>query len=309
MEKIALEIPEEYEEVRLDKCVSELMGEKLSRSAIQKWIKSGELYVNGKLEKASYCVHAEDIVSFTIPDPIETNIQPENIPLEILYEDQDLLIVNKPKGMVVHPSPGHYQGTLVNALLYHCGKELSGINGVLRPGIVHRIDKDTSGSLVVCKNDAAHQSLSAQFQVHSITRKYYAICVGNIKEEEGTIDAAIGRHPIDRKKMAITDPAKGKRAVTHYHVLERFGKYTFVSCQLETGRTHQIRVHMSSRGFPILGDMVYGHQDYKGLGQILHAGVLGFQHPRNGTYLEVEAPLPEYFQTILDHLRKSQYRN
>lgn len=305
MENIALTIPEEYDECRLDKCVSELMGEKMTRSSIQKLIKTGELTVNKKQVKASYCVHADDIVAFTIQDPIETNIVAENIPLTILYEDQDLLIVDKPKGMVVHPSAGHYQGTLVNALLYYCKDQLSGINGVLRPGIVHRIDKDTSGSLVVCKNDKAHQGLAAQFQIHSIHRKYFAICCGNIKEDEGTIDRPIGRHPIDRKKMAVVDATKGKRAVTHFHVLERFGQFTFVECMLGTGRTHQIRVHMASKGFPILGDVVYGTHDYKGMGQILHAGELGFEHPCTGEWVSVEAPLPDYFQKILSNLRKA----
>lgn len=305
MEKIELTIPEEYEDCRLDKCVSELMGEKMSRSNIQKLIKNGELTVNGKLEKASYCVSADDLVAFEIPDPIEPDMKPEDIPLSILYEDADLLIVDKPKGMVVHPAPGHYEGTLVNALLFYCRGELSGINGVLRPGIVHRIDKDTSGSLVICKNDFVHQKLAQMFQIHSITRKYYAICCGNVKEDQGTIDRPIDRHPVDRKKMCVAQKGKGRRAVTHYHVLERFGKYTFLECTLETGRTHQIRVHLASMGHPILGDMVYGNKDYKGMGQILHAGVLGFRHPRTLEYLETEAPLPPYFQTILDNLRKS----
>lgn len=301
MEKMELTIPQEYEEVRLDKCVSELMGDKLSRSSIQKMIKDGTLTVNGKTEKSSYCVKADDIVSFELSDPIELEIKEENIPLSILYEDEDLLIVDKPKGMVVHPAAGHLEGTLVNALAWHCKGKLSGINGVLRPGIVHRIDKDTSGSLVVCKNDMSHKGLAEQFQVHSITRKYYCICCGIIKEEEGTIDRPIGRHPVDRKKMCVTK--NGKRAVTHYKVLERFQKYTFLECTLETGRTHQIRVHLASIGHPILGDLVYGQQDYKGLGQILHAGVLGFQHPISGEWIEVKSELPEYFQDLLIKLR------
>ncbi len=300
-------IPEEYDECRLDKCVSELMGEKLSRSAIQKMIKSGEVQVNDKtVEKASFVVHMEDIITFSIPDPIQTDILAQDIPISVLYEDEDLLVVDKPKGMVVHPSPGHLQGTLVNALLFYCKDGLSGINGVLRPGIVHRIDMDTSGSLVVCKNDNAHQQLAARFQTHSIQRKYYAICCGNIKDDFGTIDKPIGRHPVDRKKMAVVDITKGKRAITHFHVLERFGNYTFVECSLETGRTHQIRVHMASIGFPLLGDLVYGNKDYKGMGQILHAGLLGFVHPRTGEYLEVVSPLPEYFQNILLQLRKKK---
>lgn len=303
MEEIALEITEEFEEQRLDKCVSELMGEKLSRSAVQKLIKNGELTVNGRVVKTSYTVHPEDIVEFVLQDPIEPDIVAEDIPLDILYEDDSILIVNKPKDMVVHPAAGHYNGTLVNALMFHCKGSLSGINGILRPGIVHRIDKDTSGSLVVCKNDLAHRSLADQFKVHSITRKYYAICCGNLKEDSFTVNKAIGRHPVDRKRMAITDKPDGKRAVTHFKVLERFGKYTFVECTLETGRTHQIRVHLSSVGHPILGDMIYGHQEYKGMGQVLHAGVLGIQHPVSGEYLEVSAPLPEYFEKLLKQLR------
>lgn len=303
--QISLEITEEYEDWRLDKCVSELMGEKLSRSAIQRFIKNGELTVNGKQVKNSYTVKQEDIVAFSLADPISTDILPEDIPLDILYEDRDLLIVNKPKGMVVHPAAGHDRGTLVNALMFHCADGLSGINGVLRPGIVHRIDKDTSGSIVVCKNDITHRGLAEQFKVHSITRKYYAICCGNIKEMEGTIDRWIGRHPVERKKMCITTPPDGRHAVTHYKVLEHLGKYSLVECTLETGRTHQIRVHMASIGHPILGDLVYGKQDYKGLGQMLHAGVLGFIHPVTGEYIQVEAPLPEVFTECLRKLKMS----
>ena len=305
VEEIELVIPEEYEESRVDKCVSELMGDRLSRSAIQKLIRSGELLVNGKECKTSTCVQVDDVVSFMLKDPIEPNIEAQDIPLGILYEDEDLLIVDKPKGMVVHPAAGHYEGTLVNVIMFYCKGKLSGINGVLRPGIVHRIDKDTSGSLVVCKTDAAHRKLAEKFKVHDIVRKYYCICLGNFKEDEGTIDRPIGRHPTDRKKMCVTDERSGRRAVTHYKVLERFdGKYTYLECTLETGRTHQIRVHLSSMGHPILGDIVYGQKDYHGLGQILHAGVLGFEHPITGKYLEVTAPLPEYFQEILAKLRK-----
>ena len=217
MEKIELVIPVEYEDVRLDKSVSELMGEKLSRSSIQKMIKNGELTVNGKTEKTSYQVKTDDVIAFTLKDPVEIDLKAENIPLSVLYEDDDLLIIDKPKGMVVHPAAGHAEGTLVNALAYYCKGKLSGINGVLRPGIVHRIDKDTSGSLVVCKNDTTHQGLAEQFQVHSITRRYYCICCGNVKEDEGTINKPIGRHPVERKKMCITE--NGRRAVTHYKVL------------------------------------------------------------------------------------------
>jgi len=302
MERIELVIPVEYEDVRLDKSVSELMGEKLSRSSLQKMIKNGELTVNGKTEKTSYQVKTDDVIAFTLKDPVELDIKAENIPLSVLYEDDDLLIIDKPKGMVVHPAAGHAEGTLVNALAYYCKGKLSGINGVLRPGIVHRIDKDTSGSLVVCKNDTAHQGLAEQFQVHSITRRYYCICCGNVKEDEGTINKPIGRHPVERKKMCITE--NGRRAVTHYKVLERFGKYTFLECSLETGRTHQIRVHLASIGHPILGDLVYGKQDYKGMGQILHAGVLGFKHPVTGEWIEVTSELPPYFQELLKKLRR-----
>ena len=306
MEQIELTVPEEYEEVRLDKCVSELMGEKLSRSAIQKMIKAGEMTVNGKAEKVSFALHADDVISFTLNDPIDPEIKAEDIPLTILYEDEDLLIVSKPKGMVVHPAPGHLEGTLVNALMFHCKGSLSGINGVLRPGIVHRIDKDTSGSLVVCKNDATHHALARQFAVHSITRKYYCICQGNVKEDEFTVDKAIARHPVDRKKMCVSTDKNARRAVTHGKVLERFGNYTYLECSLETGRTHQIRVHLSSLGHPILGDTIYGGKDYKEMGQILHAGVLGFVHPRTGEYLEVTCELPSYFQEILRIFRTSK---
>lgn len=305
MEELELVIPEEYDDCRVDKCVSELMGERLSRSSIQKLIKNGELLVNGKECKTSHVLHAEDFVTFTLADPIEPSIEAQDIPLSVLYEDEDLLIVDKPKGMVVHPAAGHADGTLVNALMYYCKGKLSGINGILRPGIVHRIDKDTSGSLVVCKSDRAHKVLAEKFKVHDIQRVYYCIASGNVKEEEGVIDKPIGRHPVDRKKMCVTDAKNGRRAVTHYKVLERFnGKYTFLECRLETGRTHQIRVHLASMGHPILGDLVYGQKDYKGLGQILHAGILGFTHPVTGEYLEVNAPLPAYFEELLAKLRK-----
>ena len=230
---------------------------------------------------------------------------PENIPLDILYEDEDILIVNKPKGMVVHPAAGHYSGTLVNALMYYCGNCLSGINGVMRPGIVHRIDMDTTGSLLVCKNDFAHQNLAEQLKVHSIKRVYHAIVHGNIKEDSGTINEPIGRHPTERKKMCVNHQ-NGREAVTHYKVLERFGNYTYIACKLETGRTHQIRVHMASIHHPLLGDRVYGPQKcpFPELqGQTLHAKVLGITHPRTGEYLEVDAPLPVYFERLLQKLR------
>lgn len=304
METFRLQITEEMEEERVDKCVSELMDSKISRSFLQKIIKDGKLLVNGAPVKVSHKVHADDEVEFTIPDLIQPDIEAENIPLDILYEDEALLIVNKPKGMVVHPAAGHYSNTLVNALMYHCRGQLSGINGIMRPGIVHRIDMDTSGSIVVCKNDTAHNGLAAQFKEHSITRKYYAICCGTLGAEEGTVDKPLMRHPVERKKMCIAQrPGEGKRAVTHYKVLERLGKYTYIECRLETGRTHQIRVHMAGIGHPLLGDMVYGKQDYKGLGQMLHAKTLGFVHPITGEYLEVEAPIPDYFLDCLQKYR------
>ena len=240
------------------------------------------------------------------PELQEPDIQAENIPLDILYEDSDLLIVNKPKGMVVHPSAGHYSGTLVNALMYYCKEDLSGINGVMRPGIVHRIDMDTTGSLIVCKNDFAHNSIAEQLKIHSITRVYHAIVHGVLKNDEGTINAPIGRHPIDRKKMSINEK-NGKEAITHYKVLKRFKNFTYIECRLETGRTHQIRVHMSSIHHPLLGDAVYGpaKSPFKLQGQTLHAKTIGIHHPRSGEYLEMEAPLPEYFSDLLKKLENS----
>ena len=275
-----------------------------SRSYLQKIIKDGNVLVNGEPKKSSYRLEDGDEVTADLPELKSPDIEPENIPLDILYEDDSILMVNKPKGMVVHPSAGHYTGTLVNAVLWHCQGQLSGINGVSRPGIVHRIDKDTTGVLVVCKNDAAHNAVAAQLKEHSITRKYRAIVHGVIKEDEGTVDAPIGRHPTERKKMA-SGVKNGKRAVTHYRVLERFQGYTYVECQLETGRTHQIRVHMASIHHPLLGDTVYGPaKDSHHLeGQTLHAMVLGLIHPVTGVYLEVEAPLPEYFENLLKKVR------
>lgn len=246
-----------------------------------------------------------DQLRVELPKLQEPDILPEDIPLDILYEDEDVLVINKPKGMVVHPSAGHYSQTVVNAVLFHCKGQLSGINGVLRPGIVHRIDMDTTGAIVICKNDKAHQILAEQLKEHSITRKYRALVCGNMKEDTGTIVGAIGRHPIDRKKMAINEK-NGKPAVTHYKVLERFGNYTYIECQLETGRTHQIRVHMASKGHPLLGDTLYGPTKcpFKLQGQCLHAMVLGFMHPSTGEYMEFEAPLPNYFIHLLQNLRK-----
>ena len=297
-------IAEEIEEpIRIDKYLAEEFTD-YSRSFLQKLLKDGSVTVNGKVVKANYKLQGEEEISLYMPDQIEPDILPEDIPLDILYEDEDLLVVNKPKGMVVHPGAGHYSGTLVNAIMYHCKDQLSGINGVLRPGIVHRIDRDTTGSLVICKNDFTHRHIAEQLKEHSSTRKYRAIVHGNLKEEDGTVRAAIGRHPTDRKKMSV-HAKHGKDAITHYHVLERFGQYTYIECQLETGRTHQIRVHMSSIGHPLLGDEIYGPAKcpISGLqGQTLHAQTLGFIHPRTGTYVEFEAPLPEYFKKLLKQL-------
>ena len=303
MNEIVMEITPEMEGERIDKCISNYL-ESLSRSYIQKIIKDGKAYVNDAVVKANYKVKVDDKVQFEIPDCEEPDIPPQDIPLDILYEDKDILIVNKPKDMVVHPAPGHYEGTLVNAIMFHCKDELSGINGVLRPGIVHRIDKDTTGSFIICKNDEAHRKIAQQLKEHSITRKYRAIVYGRIMEEEGTVNAPIGRHPTDRKKMAINEK-NGKPAVTHYKVLERFDKYTYIECQLETGRTHQIRVHMTSIGHPLLGDEVYGNAKcpFKLEGQTLHAMTIGFIHPTTGEYVEYEAPLPEYFEHLLQILR------
>ena len=295
---------ENQEGERIDRYLSEEMEDR-SRSYIQKLIKEQYVIVNQKPVKANYRLSLGDMVEITLPEAKEPDIIPENIPLDILYEDQDIIIVNKPKQMVVHPAPGHYSGTLVNALMYHCGQELSGINGTMRPGIVHRIDMDTTGSLIVCKNDMAHQSLSDQLKVHSIKRVYVAIVHGNIKEDNGTVNSPIGRHPTERKKMSI-HTKNGRNAITHYKVLERFGEYTYIQCELETGRTHQIRVHMSSIGHPLVGDQVYGPRKCpfpKLQGQTLHAKTLGIIHPRTGEYLEINAPLPDYFIELLDRLR------
>ena len=303
MSQISLQADETYMDERLDKFLSAMLPDQ-SRSYLQKIIKDGNVLVNGEPKKSSYRLEDGDEVTADLPELKSPDIEPENIPLDILYEDDSILMVNKPKGMVVHPSAGHYTGTLVNAVLWHCQGQLSGINGVSRPGIVHRIDKDTTGVLVVCKNDAAHNAVAAQLKEHSITRKYRAIVHGVIKEDEGTVDAPIGRHPTERKKMA-SGVKNGKRAVTHYRVLERFQGYTYVECQLETGRTHQIRVHMASIHHPLLGDTVYGPaKDSHHLeGQTLHAMVLGLIHPVKGEYLEVEAPLPEYFENLLKKFR------
>ena len=302
MDVIQFHIDAEYDNERIDKVIAAL-NEEWSRSKVQQWIKNGLVTVNDQHVKANYKCSAGDIVVVRLPEPEPLHVEPENIPLDIYYEDADVLVVNKPRGMVVHPAPGHMRGTLVNALLAHC-TDLSGINGVLRPGIVHRIDKDTSGLLMVAKNDTAHQSLVDQLVKKTVTRKYKAIVHGVIPHDYGTIDAPIGRDKRDRKKMTVTEE-NGKEAVTHFRVLERFRHYTFVECQLETGRTHQIRVHMKYIGYPLAGDPQYGPKKTLPIdGQALHAGVLGFTHPRTGEYLEFEAPLPPEFEQLLQLLRK-----
>lgn len=303
MQMEIFEVDFENEGERLDKYISMLFPEQ-SRSFFQKIIKDGHVTVNDKAEKANYRLKIEDLVKVEIPDAVETQILPENIPLDILYEDDDLLVVNKPKGMVVHPSAGHYSGTLVNAIMYHCKDSLSGINGEIRPGIVHRIDMDTTGSLIVCKNDEAHVAIAEQIKVHSVNRIYRGIVYGVVKDDEGVIHAPIGRHPNERKKMAINEK-NGKDAITHYKVLERFDRYTYMEFKLETGRTHQIRVHMASIGHPLLGDTLYsnGKSPYKLQGQTLHAMLIGFVHPKTNEYIEISAPLPEYFEKILKDAR------
>lgn len=299
MKEFAYRISPEDGEERIDKWISNTL-QSLSRSYIQKLIKDNLVFVNDKPQKASYRIKVDDEIRFQIPDAAEPDISAEDIPLSILYEDEDLLVVDKPKGMVVHPAPGHLNGTLVNAVMFHCQDNLSGIGGVMRPGIVHRIDKDTTGSLIICKNDMAHQKIASQLKEHSITRKYRAIVHGGMSVSEGCIDAPIGRDIKDRKKMAVNEK-NGKHAVTHYKVLGTSKEYTYLECQLETGRTHQIRVHMASIGHPLLGDMVYGGQktNFDLIGQTLHAMTIGFIHPTSGAYMEIEAPLPEYFTRLL----------
>lgn len=276
--------------------------EELTRSYIQKLITEGMAAVNGEAARASYRVRAGDLVILQVPEPEGLEVKAEPIPLDIYYEDADVIVVNKPRGMVVHPAEGNYSGTLVNALLYHC-RDLSGINGVMRPGIVHRLDKDTSGLIMVAKNDAAHLSLAQQLKDRLVTRRYLALVHGRVKEQAGVVDAPVGRDPRDRKKMAVVEK-NAKHAVTNYHVLRRFNDYTYLELKLETGRTHQIRVHMAYIGHPVVGDPKYGPaRPHFGLdGQFLHAAVLGFKHPRTGEYLEFEAPLPEVLQKILEKL-------
>ena len=304
------EITEENVGSRIDVFLSE-SEEEITRSHAQKLLADGFVLVNGKSANKNYKLRLGDMLSLTMPEPEPCEAKPENIPIDIVYEDEDIIVVNKPKGMVVHPAAGNYTGTLVSALLYHCGERLSGIGGVLRPGIVHRIDKDTSGLLVVAKNDAAHLSLSEQIKEHKVSRIYHAIALGKI-DEDITIDLPIGRHPIDRKKMAVTEK-NSKNAITHVKVLERFPATTYVRCELETGRTHQIRVHLSHKNHPLLGDLVYGAEKHPQNvkfakyteGQCLHAKELVLTHPRTGETMRFTSELPSYFTEILDILRKT----
>lgn len=297
MKKI-IDVFEDYEDLRIDKFLAENL-EDMSRSYIQSLIKDEKVLVNSSSCKAKYCVKCGDVIEIDIPELTEPEIVAENIPLDIVYEDSELIIVNKPKGMVVHPAAGHLSGTLVNALMYHCKDDLSGINGVLRPGIVHRIDMNTTGLLLVCKNDYSHNFIAEQLKEHSITRKYHAIVRGCLKNDEYTINKPIGRSKSDRKKMAVV--TDGKHAVTHVKVLSRTDKFSYIECELETGRTHQIRVHMASLGYPILGDNIYGNNkdDLKLQGQTLHAKILGFIHPKTKAYMEFDSELPQYFKELI----------
>jgi len=299
-------VSDEYEGLRIDKLLSEL-SPSFSRTYIKKLIDDKKVFCNGKNVKASFCISENDYIKMEIPPAEIPEILPQDIPLDIIYEDEDVLVVNKPKDMVVHPAAGHYKDTLVNAVMYHCHDNLSGINGVMRPGIVHRIDKDTTGSVIICKNDNAHQKIAEQLKEHSINRVYHAICYGVIKEDEGTIETLIGRSANDRKKMAVVTSG-GKEAVTHFRVLKRFEEdnMTYIECRLETGRTHQIRVHMAHIGHPLLGDEVYAgnrKSRFKLKGQCLHAKTLGFIHPTTKEYIETDAPLPEYFSHLLNVLK------
>lgn len=301
MKSLKLYVSDETSGVRIDKWLSENIDE-LSRASVQKLLKEGNILINSGAVNKNYKLRKNDVIDINIPDPVILDVLPQDIPIDIVYEDDDLLVVNKPKGMVVHPAAGNYDNTLVNALLYHCEGRLSGINGVIRPGIVHRIDKYTSGLLIVAKNDNAHKHLAEQIKSHSFTREYFGIVCGRIKDHENTINAPIGRHKYDRKKMTVTDK-NSKNAVTHYKVLKVFEKYTLLKFKLETGRTHQIRVHMSYIGHPILGDDVYG-KAFKGIdGQCLHAKKIGFIHPSTGEYMEFDSELPEYFEKVLKKVK------
>lgn len=292
----------EHNRERIDKYITEVWGEDISRSQVQLWIGDGHATVNGAAVKANHKLSQGDVISVTVPEAEVTDLVPENIPLDVVYEDSDVIVVNKPRGMVVHPAAGHPSGTLVNALMYHC-TDLSGINGEIRPGIVHRIDKDTSGLIMAAKNDASHASLAAQLKEHSVTRRYIAVVQGNLTHDQGTVDAPIARDPHDRKLYTVREK-NGKRSVTHFTVLERFGDCTLLELQLETGRTHQIRVHMKFIGHPLVGDPVYGRSKGTAMkGQALHAGVLGFIHPATGEYMEYSAPLPADMEELLFTLR------
>ena len=303
-EPVELVLSEREEGIRLDKVLAERLPD-LTRTAIQRLLEEELVLINGKPAAKNRKGRAGDSVALRIPDPEPLCLQAENVPLDVVYEDDDLLVVNKPQGMVVHPAPGNYQGTLVNALLAHCGTSLSGINGVIRPGIVHRIDKDTSGLLMVAKNDFAHQGLARQIKEHSFRREYEAVVAGRMKQESGVVNAPIGRHPIDRKKMAVTEK-NSKEAVTYFRVIAEYPGYTHIRLRLETGRTHQIRVHMAYLGHPVAGDPVYGPQkpDLGLKGQCLHARLIGCVHPRDGRYLEFESPLPDYFARLLIKLEQ-----
>ena len=302
MEKHCFTADIEHEDQRIDRYLTEMLPEQ-SRSFFQKLIRDGFVIVNHIIVKVNYRLKTGDVIEIDIPDAVPTEIVPENIPLDILYEDDDLLIVNKPKGMVVHPAVGHSTGTLVNAIMYHCQGNLSGINGEIRPGIVHRIDKDTTGSLIICKNDESHRNIAEQIKEHSVTRRYVGVVAGTFSEESGTVEGAIGRHPNDRKRMTINEK-NGKPAVTHYRVLQTLKGASFMEFELETGRTHQIRVHMASISHPLLGDTVYGNSKnpYKLQGQALHARTIGFIHPTTGEYIEVSAPIPEYMTELVRKL-------
>ncbi len=297
-------VSEDEADKRIDRYLADIMPE-VSRTYIQKMIKEGFISVNKKKIKPNYILSAEDILLISFPEPSVPDIVPESIPIDIVYEDEDIIVVNKPKDMVVHPAAGHYTGTLVNALLYHCGDNLSGINGVLRPGIVHRIDKDTTGLIIACKNDFSHNFIAEQLATHSIKREYHAITLGALDNDNNTIETNIGRSRNDRKKMAVTKAPEGKCAITHYNVLNVYeyksNKYSYIECKLETGRTHQIRVHMSYIGHPLLGDITYGQQKqpFKTNGQVLHAKTLGIIHPRTKNYMEFDSDLPDYFKKIL----------
>ena len=315
MERIEFLVPPEAAGQRLDKFLSEHLDN--TRSAIERLLEEGSITVTGGSAAKNYRLRGGEEIAVEIADPVPAEAQPQNIPLDVVYEDEDIVVVNKPQGMVVHPAPGNPDGTLVNALLYHCGGTLSGVGGVARPGIVHRIDKDTSGLLVVAKNDFAHNALAEQLKTHTVSRVYHAVALGNFREDTGTVNKPIGRHPVDRKRMAICRTGEGREAITHYTVLERFGAFTYLRCELETGRTHQIRVHLSSLGHPLLGDPVYGGDGtqlqarHKGCfgGQCLHAAELRLLHPRTGAQMRFEAPLPENFNTVLALLRKEYCEN